>query len=121
MDELITLIGEFGFYQKTRLLVIGLISSLMAMTIYSTIFTAHQSEVICSLKLNQSIIVDETSKSCVIWSNLTKLNDYDCKIDAKFYSGFVNEWHLVCDKSYLVVLTQTMYMVRFFFPLFYIN
>jgi hypothetical protein len=110
MDQLLLLIGEFGIYQKTRLLVIGLISSLMAMTIYSTIFTAHQSEVICTLKSNISILI-RTPESCAIWSNLSQLSSYNCKVDSQFYSGFVNEWLLVCDKSYLVVLTQTMYMV----------
>ncbi len=110
MDQFILLIGEFGFYQKTRLVVIGLISSLMAMTIYSTIFTAHQSDLICSLKSNNSVLV-RSPESCAIWSNLSLLDNYNCIVDTEFYSGFVYEWLLVCDKSYLVVLTQTMYMV----------
>jgi hypothetical protein len=117
MDEILTQAGAFGIYQKLSLFTIGLASALAAMTIYSTIFTANQPDLICHPKSLDNVTRNESDsirlpESCKIWSNASQTDLYDCSIDDKFYSSLVNEWLFVCDKSYLVGLTQTMYMVN---------
>jgi hypothetical protein len=109
----------FGIRQKITVFVIGLASALSAMTIYSTIFTANHSDLICLPRLttlnestNELVSQVRLPESCKIWSNASQSDLYDCSIDDKFYSSLVNEWLFVCDKSYLVGLTQTVYLVN---------
>ena len=37
---------------------------------------------------------------------------YTCKFDQEFYgTTIVNDWELLCEKSYLVALTQTLFLI----------
>jgi hypothetical protein len=117
MDQIFKQCGAFGLYQQLNLLIVGIASALSAMTIYSTIFTANTPEFFCVSKVKNTSNNSAESikfgmpKSCQIRSNLTLHQSHDCYLDDKYYSSLVNEWAFICDKSYLVDLTQTIYMV----------
>lgn len=116
MEEIIERIGSFGRYQKGVLFLIGLISSLTATVVYTTVFTAVDPGLICGYK-NQT---DEDDLSalpdvCVIWKEISpnernnQSAPYECRFDTTYYDlTIVNEYDLVCDKKFLVGLTQTI-------------
>lgn len=117
MEKLINEVGPFGKYQKLILILCGFVSSLTATTIFSTIFSTADPGLVCSFK-NDTDEIKNLAKPCEIWSTIMeskRLNqtcDYECKFSDKYYGiTMVTEWELVCDKSYLVGLTQTAYMV----------
>ena len=108
MDKVIESVGEFGRYQRVLTFFLGLISSLAAMTIYSTVFTAASPELLCYHKASSEVL----SNTCDAWSSLDKDNETECKFDNTYYEKtIVTEYELICDKSFLVGLTQTIYMV----------
>lgn len=115
MEDIFNSIGPFGRYQKFVLVLAGLVTSMTAVTIYSTIFSAVDPGLICSLKNDTNTSL---SNQCEIWSMIKKANlmnettEYECHFDKKYYDlTMVNDWDLVCEKAYMAGLTQTLYMV----------
>ena len=142
VDKVLDQINPFGKYQKLVLVLIGLMSSLGAMAIYSTIFYSAAPEFICNrfshpneLDLfyhNKSMATaganHSHSETCRIYANYS-LNSFmassnmssdhhRCHFDSTYYErSIVTDLMLVCDKSVLVGLTQTFYMLGGFFGL----
>ena len=81
MDELFEKIGKFGRFQKTAIVVIGFISSLSSITIYSTIFTAGKPKLEC-FKL-QGANRTKLEEACEVYNNVTsnETNSYNCEFD----------------------------------------
>lgn len=117
MDNLFESVGPFGRYQKCTLALLGFISSLTAMSIYSTIFTAATPSLECFYKNTTNKIND--TFICEVWSNITQnlknnaSNDvYECKFDKRYYGvTMANEYGFICDKQFLIGLTQTIFMI----------
>lgn len=116
MDEILEPIGSFGRYQKGILVLVGLVSSMTATVIYSTVFTAVDPGLICGYK-NETHDNDLPAlpETCTIWKDLkqSERNNqstlYECHWDDRYYDlTIVNEYELVCDKHFLVGLTQTI-------------
>lgn len=117
MENVLNSIGPFGRYQKFVLVLSGLICSLTATTIYSTIFSAADPGLICSFK-NDSTEIGNLPNQCEIWSiikdnkKLNKTSFYECHFDDKYYGiTMVSEWNLICERAFLAGLTQTIYMI----------
>jgi hypothetical protein len=115
MDDLIERCGSFGLYQKCLLGLIGSITSLCGFTQFSSVFNNAIPKLYCRQKNSTENFLSNT---CEIFSNITlsKANNidspYQCQYDTKYYEKtIVNEWDLVCDKTSLVNLTQTIFMV----------
>jgi hypothetical protein len=113
MDKILNEINGFGKYQKVLLVLIGLMSSLDAMAIYATVFIAAKPKLMCKIK--DSNITEYLSNTCEVWSNLTKAKElnisssYECDWDTEYYGQtIINEWNLICDRVYLVSLTQVI-------------
>lgn len=95
------------------LFVIGALSSLNAMAIFATVFTAAVPKLLCKYKQdNDSAYFNDTLR-CEVWSNVTKAQQlnatspYQCEWDTEFYGlTIINEWNLICDRTYLAGLTQ---------------
>lgn len=144
VDKVLDQINPFGKYQKLVLVLIGLMSSLGAMAIYSTIFYSAAPEFVCDRanvdhvdmmfssyhNSNQSTTLlipprSNHSETCRIYANYT-LNSFSastenlsCHFDNTYYQrSIVTDLMLVCDKSVLVGLTQTFYMLGGFLGLF---
>lgn len=116
MDEILENVGPFGRYQKLILALAGLVSSMTASVVYSTVFTAASPRLICSnlASLNDSSN-NKTSEpsSCQAWTDLksNQNSSYECRFDTKHYdSTLVTELGLVCDKTWMASLTTTMYL-----------
>jgi OCT family organic cation transporter-like MFS transporter 4/5 len=114
VSDVIELVVPFGRYQQLVLVLIGSISALVAMNIYSSIFMTAEPVLLCeSNKHNESF--DETS-TCEIWSNLTKDHNYsdlyNCTYDRTYYDKtIITEWDLFCKRSYLASMTQMFFMI----------
>lgn len=113
MDKILNEINGFGKYQKVLLVLIGLMSSLDAMAIYATVFIAAKPKLMCKIKDSNS--TEYLSNTCEVWSNLTKAKElninssYECDWDTEYYGQtIINEWNLICDRVYLVSLTQVI-------------
>lgn len=91
-------------------------SSLNAMAIYVTIFTAAEPKLLCKYKNDTSPSPSYLSNTCEIWSNLTQdstgYSPFECIWDEKYYGlTLINEWNLICDRIYFAGLTQTIFMI----------
>ena len=65
-------------------------------------------ELLCYHKASPEVL----SNSCDAWNSLDRDNETECKFDNTYYEKtIVTEYELICDKSFLVGLTQTIYMV----------
>lgn len=130
MEQILNNIGAYGRYQKLVSLVIGFMSAFNAMTIYATIFIGAEPKLLCKAKQNLTIATSSVlfekeilgndtkpASACDIWSNFTKytnksLAPFECNFDTTYYGvTLVSEWELVCNKLFLVGLTQTAFMV----------
>ena len=121
MDKLITNINAFGKYQKKSMIIIGLMSSLNALTIYISVFTVALPQLICKYKqqydLNNETLSSSYEHICEIVANLSKYENksespYECEWDTKYYGlTIINEWNLICDNYHLASLTQTIFMI----------
>lgn len=116
------IILKFGRYQKLMAALIGIISFIDSMPIFSTVFTAASPDLNCYLEsdVNKTTKLD---KKCDIWkqiqSNGENASLYRCEFDDRYYgSTIVTDWLLVCDNQYLVSLTQTFYLAGTFSAFF---
>ena len=110
---------QFGYYKIFILLIISLSSNLVALTTYATVFTAAEPKLSCKHTENDTIIPN----TCEIWlelsGNSSLNNSYECVYSHSLYGlTIVNELDLICDKFYLVSLSQTMFMVGSLFTFF---
>lgn len=122
MENILNTVGPFGRYQKLVLVFAGLITAFTATTIYSTIFSAVDPGLICTLK-NETNQTSSTSTltlldQCTIWSRIkesearNETSEYECRFDKKYYDlTMVNDWELICSRSFMASLTQTIYMI----------
>jgi MFS family permease len=122
METIFSLIEPFGRYQKKTLIIVGLSSTLAAMTIYTTIFTAAKPDLICTSLLSN---YTKNLTTCEIWMNFTrteKMNKtpvYKCEFDKKYYDKtIITEFGLVCNLEYRASLAQSLYMIGGFSVLF---
>ena len=107
MNNVIKEVGPFGLFQKVSLILIGSVTCSIAMAFYVTIFNTSEPTLICK-HLNQTN-ANETIDPCLAWKNTSH---FSCKHDQEFYgTTIVNDWKLVCEKSYLVTLSQTLFLV----------
>ena len=111
MDLLLEEIGPFGRFQKLTIALLGLVFSLTSATLYLTIFTTAEPKLDCN-------------QTCESWSNVTKFGERslpnECKFDDSYYgTTIVTDWYLICEKTRLVSLTQTIYMTGSLCSLFF--
>ena len=107
-DAIFESTGSLGTYQIAMMALMGCISSLSSMCIYATVFTAAGSDLICNYNATQNQDADKFK--CELWSNLTTRNE--CRFDNEYYGEtIITEWNLICDREYLVSLTQTLHMI----------
>ena len=114
MNKIIEEVGPYGLFQKLCLLSIGSITLLVSMMFYVTIFNTSEPALIC--KNNNQQIINGSINTCLAWSNYSisksESSNYSCEFSAEDYgTTIVNDWNLVCEKSYLVGLTQTFYLM----------
>ena len=111
---------QFGYYKIFILLIISLCSNLVALTTYATVFTAAEPKLSCKHIGNDSFV----QNTCEIWLKLSEHNSslnssYECAYSQTLYGlTIVTELNLVCDKFYLVSVSQTMFMVGSLFTFF---
>ena len=122
MEASLEKINPFGKYQKLMIIYIGIASTISSMTIYSTIFTAASPAFTCR-PFNQTnlsdLIIDDSEQVCNIFLNISLSSNYSCTFDNKFYGDtIVTEWNLICNRQFLVGLTQTFYMLGSFGSIF---
>jgi len=125
MENIIEEIGGFGNYQKLVLFGIGLITSLIGFTTYASVFTNASPEILCKYAGDNNTEILKDINTCGILSNITfnKENSltqaYECSYDKKYYGiTLITELDLVCDKSYLANLSQTIFMIGCFSTFF---
>lgn len=119
MDNIFEIIGSTGSYQKLLLVLMGGISSLASITIYSTIFTIAEPKLKCIDENENNTSIITSNKTCEIWSfinknptNNTNQSSYSCSFDKTYYDKtIITDWNLICDYKYLANLTQTVYMI----------
>jgi MFS family permease len=105
MDTFFESTGALGTYQIGMIALMGGISSLSSMCIFATVFTAAESDFICN---GNSTLTEE--QNCNQWSNITSRNA--CSFDKTHYDEtIITEWNLICDRKFLVSITQTCHMV----------
>ena len=127
MDKILNEINGFGKYQKILLCLIGSMSSLDAMAIYATVFIAAKPRLMCKIKDSNSS-TEYLSNTCEVWSNVTKARElnisspFECEWDTEYYGQtIINEWNLICDRVYLVSLTQVCFLLVSSLFLFALN
>lgn len=125
MDKLYERVGAFGRYQKVILLAIGMCTGLVGFTTYSSIFANAKPEIICNrIGQNMSNLTLEENQ-CDILSRIeaSTMNgtdpEYECHYDDTYYGvTLITELGLVCQKTYMANLTQTIFMIGCFFTFF---
>ena len=118
MDRVLNSIGAFGRYQKLVLILAGLVSSMTATIIYSTVFTTAAPRLLCRFKnetFGNTSLVDledePDATTCQMWQALKRNSSapYECHFDKTYYDAtIVTDWELVCEKSWMVSLTVTI-------------
>ena len=124
MESLFEAVGAFKYFQKTRLVILGLVTTIPAIYFYVTIFNTSEPNLFCisvnsKLGLNETHNRDYVNKTqCEMWNDFTSskiLNvssPYECEFDQQDYGRtIVNDLELVCDKYHLSGLTQTIFLV----------
>ena len=117
MDKILNSVNAFGRFQRLSTLLVGLVSILISLAHYSTVFIIADPELICTKKTeNETITFTKAKDTCRIWSDLavnkTLNNNLSCHFDTTYYGlSIITEWGLVCEKKYLASLTQTFYLI----------
>ncbi len=103
------------------------------MTIFSTIFIAAKPKFLCDDTTDPSPNKTYIVNSCDIWSNITKIDDngvyrfnstqysaqYSCRFDRTYYGEtIITDWGLICERSVLAGLTQSIYIAGSFCAIF---
>lgn len=127
MDSFLESTGAFGRYQKVMTVLIGTLSSLSSFCIFASVFIAAESDLLC--KYTNKTAVDQrlinktltSEEKCSMWANITNndnnnLNketlNYECKYDNTYYGEtIITEWNLICERNFLVSVSQTVHMV----------
>lgn len=122
MDSIIKELNPFGKYQKLSFFLISLVSTLLATTTYCNIFITAEPNFTCEVVNNTNINITKIINNCEQWSNWTSKNSdkfLDCHIDNKYYGKtIVTDWNLFCDRNFLNVLSQTLYLSGSFIAAF---
>ncbi|CAF0726852.1 unnamed protein product [Brachionus calyciflorus] len=115
MDVLLDSVRPFGWSQKFYLGVFGLIMISSSLNFYSSVFFTAEPELKCYPTNNQSLT---KTNDCDMWKNFTmsKIENtpsaYECNFESKSHNfTLINDFELVCDKSYLPSLSQTLFFV----------
>lgn len=115
MEDILLKVKPIGPYQAICILVCGLSASLHAITAYSTIFTTAEPEIVCHYTNSSnetSHIIDDPLETCTIWFNETRDDEIKCAFENTYYGNTIaTEWKLICNKRFLVSLTQTFFLV----------
>jgi hypothetical protein len=117
MDQVYNEIGAFGKYQKTMVLIIGLLSAQVAATFFSTVFTSASPSLKCTDNTNNnttsaaySVVFLNDSQKCHVWHESSSTsqasnrstNNIECQFDRAYFGRtIITEWALICDKIYL--------------------
>jgi MFS family permease len=128
MEEIFNQIGAFGAFQKKRLFIGGLISSFTAITFFSNVFINAKPDLVCRLLENDSNKtikinrINNKNESCEMYwkyvENSSSSLDYECGYESDFYGRtIINEFDLVCEKSFLAHLTESINLCGFVFSL----
>ena len=119
MDRILDELNGFGKYQKLTLIVICTMSILNALVMFASVFVAAEPKLNCKYKSdegsNSSVLNFNDTFRCDAWLSLKKsaqLNlssPYECEWDTEWYGKtIVNEWDLICDRLFLVNLSQVI-------------
>lgn len=89
-----------------------------SMTFYVTIFNVAEPTLNCSQKVN-NIEAQNSSKlrleTCDMWNNYSadkEASRYTCEFETIYYEKtIINEWGLICDKTHLAAITQTIFLI----------
>lgn len=113
MDQVIESIGPFGRSQKIYFCLMGTITSVVGLHFFASVFFTAEPEFTCSAKRSSYSNLNLTK--CEMWTNFThnkQSSPYVCEFKDKYYNlTIVNEWGLVCDKQYLIGLSQSYFFV----------
>ena len=114
-----------GRFQKLIIFMIGTLTGLVGFTTYASVFTNASPEILCKYAGDNNTEILKNINTCDILSNITfnKENSltqaYECNYDKKYYGiTLITELDLVCDKSYLANLSQTIFMIGCFSTFF---
>ena len=125
MENILESVGAFGAYQKSMFFIVGLIPVLTSNSLYSTVFTLAEPNLICVDNNNLTAKITKDMK-CKIWQNLStpKFNNdsysnYECHFDRTYYhETMITEFGLICDKKFEASLLQTWFLFGTFSSLF---
>jgi len=117
MDNILESINPFGRAQKIYCLIIGLIVSITGSGFYSSVFYIAEPELKCETE-NFNNFNNSNTNVCAMWKNLTKSllsnqkSVYSCQFKDEYYNlTLVNHLNLVCDKQYLLSMSQTIFFI----------
>lgn len=118
MDSLFEEVGANGRFQKCNLIFLSIIQMIASMTFYVTIFNVAEPTLNCSQKVN-NIEAQNSSKlrleTCDMWNNYSadkEASRYTCEFETIYYEKtIINEWGLICDKTHLAAITQTIFLI----------
>ena len=110
MEIILEKAGSFGKFQKCTLIVIGSVSMIGAMTVFSTVFLLAEPKIVCfDRTTNQTI--KNSSNQCNLWE-IQNQSNFKCRIEPGIYGAtIVSDWGLICNKSIFMSLIQTFYML----------
>ncbi|RNA29949.1 Solute carrier family 22 member [Brachionus plicatilis] len=110
MENVLEKVGPFGKFQKCSLIVIGVVSMISAMTVFSTVFLLAEPNIVC-VDLTNNQTISNMSNQCQLWATHNKTS-FKCRMDESvFGSTIVSDWNLICNRSIFMSLIQTFYMI----------
>lgn len=114
-----------GRFQKLIIFLIGTLTGLVGFTTYASVFTNASPEILCKYADDNETNIIQNANTCDIISNITSNKEssltqvYECSYDKTYYGvTLITELDLVCDKSYLANLSQTIFMIGCFSTFF---
>lgn len=134
-SDIVDLMGKWGTFQKKLLIILFCFGCPNCWNNLGLTFLAPKIDYWCSSSLNVSTdewkeqMIPKERKNdgliysqCLMYSNFTNNSNLNTTVecdswdyDLKFYqSTIIEKWNLVCDKEWLISLSQTLYFVGFF-------
>lgn len=75
LDEILNVIGSFGFYQKTQFLLVGFLAIVPSMVAYSYVFVSATPKFKCALAMRTQVVSFQNSSHDTTASLFATLND----------------------------------------------
>lgn len=121
MDAIFESMGGLGRSQKIYLFIIGMVNSITGLNFYSSVFFTAEPSFFCKKTYSYKNVSSEIESlnKCDMWNNFTlsketgNTSPYECEFSDEHYNlTIVNDWGLVCDKQYLLSLSQTFFSLE---------